>query len=211
MKNSFQVSAFSFQQYVRYCRTRLLHFLKAESCQLKATPGMTLIETLVAVTILTVAIVSPMSLTIQSLSASYYARDQVIAFNLAQEAIESLRSIRDGNILRIAYDQPDPECNPMTLLCKIPIGVPFIIDARDNAITSCTGECPPLQTDGDLYGYELGWGDTRFRRTVQTEFVEGTQDEIRISVTVTWQAGPRQERTFTLYENLYRWVEDGSI
>ncbi len=172
---------------------------------------MTLIETLVAITILTVAIISPMTLTMQSLSASYYARDQMGAFNLAQEAIESVRSIRDGNILRIAYDQPDPNCNPMTLLCNIPIGTDFTIDTRDNSIATCAGACTALQTDGDLYGYQSGWTDTRFTRTVRAEFVEGTQDEIRIAVTVTWEAGARQTRTFTLYENLYRWVNDGSV
>lgn len=172
--------------------------------------GMTLIETLVAITILTVAIVAPMSLTMQSLSAAYYARDQIAAFNLGQEAIESVRSIRDGNILRIAYDQPDPECAPMTLLCKIPIGTPFVIDTRDNTITTCTGDCSPLQTDGDLYGYQSGWADTRYTRTVSADFVEGTTDEIRVSVTVSWIAGPLQARTFTIYENLYRWVNDGS-
>jgi len=173
--------------------------------------GMTLIETLVAITILTVAIISPMSLTMQSLSASYYARDQIAAFNLGQEAIESVRAIRDGNILRIAYDQPDPDCSPMTLLCSIPIGTSFVIDTRDNAITQCTGECPPLQTDGDLYGYESGWADTRYTRTVSADFVDGTTDEIRVSVTVTWTAGHLQTRSFTIYENLYRWVNDGSV
>jgi prepilin-type N-terminal cleavage/methylation domain-containing protein len=173
--------------------------------------GMTLIETLVAITILTVAIVAPMSLTMQSLSAAYYARDQIAAFNLGQEAIESVRSIRDGNILRIAYDQPDPGCAPMTLLCNIPIGTPFVIDTRDNAITTCSGTCPALQTDGDLYGYQSGWADTRYTRTVSADFVEGTTDEIRVSVTVTWVAGPLQTRTFTIYENLYRWVNDGSV
>lgn len=173
--------------------------------------GMTLIETLVAITILTVAIISPMSLTMQSLSASYYARDQIAAFNLGQEAIESVRAIRDGNILRIAYNQPDPACSPMTLLCSIPIGTAFVIDTRNNEITQCTGACPPLQTDGDLYGYENGWADTRYTRTVTADFVEGTTDEIRVSVTVTWVAGHLQTRSFTIYENLYRWVNDGSV
>src|SRR3989344_9316175 len=110
--------------------------------------GMTLIETLVAITILTVAIIAPMSLTMQSLSASYYARDQVSAFNLGQEAIESVRAIRDGNILRIAYSLPDPECDPMDLLCKIPVGTPFVIDTRGNEWDLCTGPCPPLKTNG---------------------------------------------------------------
>jgi prepilin-type N-terminal cleavage/methylation domain-containing protein len=182
------------------------------------TRGMTLIETLVAITILTVAIVAPMSLTMQSLSASYYARDQIIAFNLGQEAIESVRSVRDGNILRIAYDQKN--CNPMTLLCGIVVtGEPFIIDVTTNQMEACpAGGCPMLQTNGDLYGYDQlndlpgSWEDTRFKRSVIAEFVPGdTNDEIRVVVTVEWEAGPLQTRTFTIYENLYRWVNDDSI
>src|SRR3989344_5745503 len=61
--------------------------------------GFTLIETLVAVTLLSVAITAPMSLTTRSLAAAYYARDQITAFHLAQEAIESVRHARDHNIL----------------------------------------------------------------------------------------------------------------
>ena len=177
---------------------------------------MTLIETLVAITILTVAIVSPMSLTMQSLSASYYARDQVTAFHLAQEAVESVRSVRDGNILSIAFNAATtcPSDNTaMHLLCGIYVGTPFTIDARDNAMVECPAAgCPPLQTDGDLYGYQSGWSNTRFTRTVKADFVDdAARDEIQVSVTVKWQAGPMQERTFTIYENLYRWVEDGSV
>ena len=213
MKNSFQESAFSFQEFYEQRLEFIRIFLKAESWKLEATSrDMTLIETLVAITILTVAIMAPMSLTMQSLSASYYARDQIAAFNIGQEAIESVRAIRDGNILRIAYDQPDPECDPMDLLCQIPVGTPFVIDTRNNSITLCPGDCPPLQTDGNLYGYEAGWGDTRYTRSVSVSYVdEATKQEIRVRVDVVWVAGPLQTRTFTIYENLYRWVNDGSV
>lgn len=193
--------------------------------------GMTLIETLVAITILAVAIVAPMSLTTQSLSAAYYARDQITAFNLAQEAIESVRSVRDGNILRIAYNVGG-ECNQ--LLCGIFIGTPFTIDTRNNDMDVCTladgadpdtlPDCPPLKTDGTFYGYPqegapfydvpANWSETRYTRTIVVDYVpnsESPQDEIRIAVTVSWEAGRLQTRTFTIYENLYRWVNDGSI
>lgn len=184
--------------------------------------GMTLIETLVAISILTVAIISPMSLTMQSLSASYYARDQITAFNLGQEAIESVRAVRDGNILAIAFGTTPncPDGEPMHLLCGIPIATPFTIDTRNNQRTPCTlpdgsdsdilADCPPLQTDGDLYGYDEVWTNTRYKRTVIAEFIPGTQDEIRVTVTVEWVVG-RQTRTFVIYENLYRWVIDGSV
>ena len=61
--------------------------------------GFTLLETLVAITLLTIAIVAPMSLTTQALGSAYYARDQITASYLAQEGLEAVRSVRDANII----------------------------------------------------------------------------------------------------------------
>src|SRR3989338_949042 len=66
------------------------------------SPGFTLIETLVAISLLTIAIIAPMALTAQSLATAYYARDQITAFYMAQEAIEGVRALRDGQILLIS-------------------------------------------------------------------------------------------------------------
>jgi prepilin-type N-terminal cleavage/methylation domain-containing protein len=172
--------------------------------------GMTLIETLVAITILSVAIVAPMTLTMQSLAAAYYARDQVVSFYLAQEAIESVRSVRDNNILRIALNEPDASCTPTNLLCGIPIAQDFIIDSRNDNIDPCGGTCPVLETDGNLYGYDDEWDDTLFRRTVYAEFTDEDEDEVLITVTVTREGGVRSLPPFVLQEHLYRWVNDGS-
>ncbi len=171
--------------------------------------GFTLIETLVAISILTAAVASSMTLTTRSLSTAYYARDQVTAFHLAQEAVETVRHVRDGNILSNALG------TSVDLLAGIPsvVGAPFIVDTRDDSMEACpAGGCPPLKTDGELYGHEdgSGWTDTRFVRSVTAEFVDGSSDEVRVSVTVSWQSGSFQARSFTISENLYRWVEDGS-
>lgn len=169
--------------------------------------GFTLIETLVAISIMVVAIVAPMQLAMLSLSSAFYARDQVTAFHLAQEAIESIRSVRDQNILLNAYG------TPTDLLSGIPstTGLPFTVDTRDNQMTLCASTCNPLTSNGKFYGYTTGsgWNTTRFTRTVRTEFVSAP-DEIRISVEVKWRTGVIQERTFTIKQNLYRWVEDGA-
>lgn len=187
--------------------------------------GFTLIETLVAITVLTIAIVAPMTLTSQALSAAMYARDQVTAFHLAQEAIEAVRSIRDANILSNAYGtQTD-------ILSGIPIARDFVIDTRDDdagtAIHECTtGTCPPLRTDGTFYAYgpvgtadiyteSPGWSGTRITRTVRAQWVAcpGEQtcsntDEVRISVTVSWRTSSDRTRSFTISQNVYRWVSD---
>jgi prepilin-type N-terminal cleavage/methylation domain-containing protein len=200
------------QQLVAKCRHAFR--ISSTTYRLRATgsPGMTLVETLVAVSILSVAIVAPMALTMQSLSTAFYARDQIVASNLAQEALESVRSVRDGNILRIALNDPDPTCNPTSLLCGIPIDADFVIDTRDNQITTCEGTCPYLQTDPEqtLYGYQSGWIDTQYRRTVHVEFVDVEEDEIRVRVEVERDSGAYAPPVFVLEENMYRWVPDGT-
>lgn len=61
--------------------------------------GFTIIETLVAITVLTLAITAPLLIITQALRASYYSRDQITAFYLAQEAIEYIRNVRDETTL----------------------------------------------------------------------------------------------------------------
>lgn len=174
-----------------------------------ATRGFTFIEAMVAITILTVAITAPMSLATKSLSSAYYARDQIAAFHLAQEAIESIRHVRDGNILNNALG------TPVDLLEGVPStsGDAFTVDTRDDSMSLCPLDgCPPLKSNGELYGYEnaQGWLPTRFTRSVRATFLEGTTDEIRITVNISWQTSGFQTRDFTISDNLYRWVNDGS-
>ncbi len=185
--------------------------------------GFTLVETMVAISLLTVAIVAPMALTAQSLGSAYYARDQVTAYYLAQEAIESVRAIRDGQILCIAKN--DCPAGNNNLFGAIPNNTPFRIDVRTGAIHACNadpgGNCIPLQTDGTLYGYQDGgpgtWTNTNFTRTAIACYVQsdgtctGTPtDEMQVRVTVSWQTEGIQARTFTISSDLYRWINDGS-
>jgi len=55
----------------------------------------TLIEALVAISILMIAIASPMTLVQKSLSTATLSKDQMIAAFLAQDAIEAVKNIRD--------------------------------------------------------------------------------------------------------------------
>jgi prepilin-type N-terminal cleavage/methylation domain-containing protein len=177
------------------------------------TSGFTLIETLVAISLLTIAIVAPMTLTNLSLSGAYYARDQITAYNLAQEGIEAVRAIRDGQILAISLSGSAAGLN---LFGAMPIDTPFIIDGLDDdpdtAMTSCSGACDPLQLSpgGDLYGYGAGWTNTQFTRTLRASAIEGNPNELRLAVTVSWKSHVGQLRSFTIYENVYRWIQDGS-
>lgn len=64
--------------------------------------GFTLVETLVAVAILMIAIAGPLTIAQKSLMASIYAKDQVTASFLAQDAMEYVKNWRDSNISSFA-------------------------------------------------------------------------------------------------------------
>lgn len=61
--------------------------------------GFTLVETLVAIAVLLVAIVGPMTIAAQGLQASFFSREQTTAVYLAQEAIEAIEKKRDDQAL----------------------------------------------------------------------------------------------------------------
>jgi len=64
----------------------------------------TIVETLVAISILLIALTGPLTIISQSLHSSYFSRDQVTASYLAQEAIEYIRNRRDTNALVTGND-----------------------------------------------------------------------------------------------------------
>ena len=67
---------------------------------LRGRSGFTLIETLVAVTILVLAVAGPLTVASRVLIAAQNSKDQLIASYLAQEGIEYVRAMRDHEFLR---------------------------------------------------------------------------------------------------------------
>ncbi len=65
----------------------------------KTSRGFTLIETLLAILILTVAIAGPLTIAAKGLQLTLIARDQLVAAALAQEALEYVHFVRDTNKL----------------------------------------------------------------------------------------------------------------
>lgn len=61
--------------------------------------GFTLVETLVAIAIMTIAIAGPLYTASRAIIAAEISRDQLIASYLAQEGIEYVRAMRDNEFL----------------------------------------------------------------------------------------------------------------
>lgn len=138
----------------------------------KDARGFTILETLVAISILIIAITAPLAIIAQALRSSYYARDQVTAYYLAQEAVEFLRNKRDNTGLQgnlgsedwlesfMAYanpGSPDPSVpivNDPNLLDPLK-GYLVRDDLQGYKLVYCNPDCPAVTYDQDNSGGAL--------------------------------------------------------
>ncbi len=170
------------------------------------TGGFTLIEAMIAITILTFAVAGPLSTASRALVATEVARDQLTASYLAQEGVEYVRAMRDD-----AYLAGYPSAASTTEWTD------FVRGSNPWSITQCrattctldpsrlmgTGSglslqqcsvsgtpysvCTPLYIANDIYTEQsglVGAVKTVFTRTIQATDV-GAADEGIVS-TVSW-------------------------
>lgn len=67
------------------------------------TGGYSLVEVLVAIAILLISLVGPMTIAAKGIQTAYYAREQTTALFLAQEGIEAFNAARNDAVL-VAFD-----------------------------------------------------------------------------------------------------------
>jgi len=165
----------------------------------KNQKGFTLVETLVAISVLSISILGTFTAVQSGLQKSSYAKDQVTAFYLVQEAMEYVRNVRDTNALASinSTSSGGAEVNWLHNLSEIPgdpcyFGNVCKIDSPANTATYCgisSGSCPVLNQDSatSLYGYTTGsgWSATRFKREVQFQNITSGK-EIIVTVTISW-------------------------
>lgn len=170
----------------------------------KMKKGFTLVETLVAISILMLSVTGPLYFASESLKAATYARDQITAFYLAQDAFEQIRAVRDNN----TYNNVDwlggisSQCNSTTG-CNID---PFGNLNGGAGPQSCSGDCGKIKLSPDgYYGYGSGWSNTIFTRkitVVPTDNPDPTQaTEVKVTVNILWKSGAI-DRNFEAYEFL---------
>lgn len=170
--------------------------------------GFTLVEAMVAISILSLAITGPMIIAQKGIGSAIYARDQITASYLAQEAVEYVRNVRDTNRINgTSWLSPFTELSCL----ETGLGEKCQIDARyadftaAGAIQACSGgTCPRLSYDtvNRLYGYGSGsdWRQTPFTRTIVLDN-RASSKELKISVTVSWNTTLfAPTRTFTVQE-----------
>ena len=162
---------------------------------LSGTQGFSLIEALVAVSILLLAITGTLSVASRSIAYSLDIRDQITASFLGEEAVEFVRNTRDTNVIGgadwLSGLQSCFEASGCT------------VDVPNNEVTECSGECPTiLLSSAGVYNYVLG-DETPWRRRVQiTEVVD--EREAIVDVTVSWKRRVF-DKSFTIQEHIFNW------
>ncbi len=162
---------------------------------IRAQLGFTLIETLVAVSVLLISLMGPLTMATKGLSTALFARDQVVAFYLAEEAVEYVRNIRDTNVLN---GRPW-----LTGLDACLAGGVCAIDVKNASVADCAGTCAPLRYDPTTLFYSYTAGNVSpFRRSISIQTVN--TDEVSLAVTISWKTGALT-KTFSIREHILNW------
>ncbi len=186
--------------------------------------GFTLVETLVAITILILGITGTYVAVSQSISSGVYAKEQVVAIYLAQEGVEMVRNMRDNNGIQNSYNPP---VNWLHGISETPNDPCYFSTDPDNPGKSCyqdvtsqtptfypcadVGNCPVMREDpnagglfgGGFYGYNPSDPATIYTREIHLSKIN--DHEVSVTVTVTWSRGIIN-RQFTVRENLFDWL-----
>jgi len=190
-------------------------YFSNQTLRRKKTSGYILIEALVAITLLLVGLPAALSSASKGISSASYAKDQLIATNLAQEGIEIIRTTRDGNYL---LNRSGTVTNWLAgfgpAICGSGRGC--IVDigpgASDPMIQACGAGCVAvLNVDANgIYSHSAGGTPTKYRRTVKVVTVcsgSGCPEEVMVTSTVNFITSSGGPKSVSVTEDIYNWLQ----
>jgi prepilin-type N-terminal cleavage/methylation domain-containing protein len=208
--------------------------LKTINYKLKtSSSGFTLIETMVAITVLLLSITGPLEIASKSLFSAFYARDQITAYYLAQEGIEYIKNARDNHFLYDVFSGNDSNnywLNGLDVCidagngnfsgCYISTTNPFnpASLSTTNPVLACSGNCPLMSFDSNSSLWtqtDPATNPTKFSRKIEiipqgnTSPIVGAtgREEAIIKVTVQWPTASifGGSKTFELTGAIMNW------
>jgi prepilin-type N-terminal cleavage/methylation domain-containing protein len=183
--------------------------------QKKNQQGFTLLETLVAIFILTLSITGPVYISSVAFKNTIESRDNISAQYLAEEVVEVIKNIRDKNALTgNTADFLASFGNLYTIDCFNDFGLSedkciMKKNINENNIYNfekCNGQCPNLSFNPEgpnvVYGAEGVLTTSKFIREFYFETLGSNPGEVRLVVIVKWD-DKGKIKTYTLNERLY--------
>lgn len=179
--------------------------------------GFTLVETMVAVLILSLIIVNLMTVVSNTIFSAQYGRDQITANYLAQEVIDAIRNNRDTLVFLSDPVSIDEEWNNFVK--------PYVDNCTDYGcyfdVIKIIENNTPMQSEdydrGQLYfnkdatntpfytvddGENFGKVKTDFNRKITVKL--NNNDELIVNVVVTWKNG-NLDKSISLKTSILKW------
>lgn len=186
--------------------TRTLNFSKRRSL----VCGFTLIETMVAIFILSMALIALLGVISSNIFYAKYARNEITANYLLQEVIDSIRNERDSAILTdstggwATFVGKYTECDNSWCLLNAKTGEVYqMSDSSDEEmLLNNSLSYDENASDGSFYG--INGTKSNFARRVVVITNPTNPDELDVTVTVYWKNGS-VTKTRSLSSSLLNW------
>jgi hypothetical protein len=162
--------------------------------------GQSLVEMLMAISLITIALFSVLTLLSRSFVLNRIATNQTIGTYLAAEGIEITKNIIDQDVYNAAGNNWGTCCTAGD----------YTADYTSSALKRLSGNNSPslfFDSKSYLYGYTFPAADkavtTTFTRTIHISVP--TTTEIDVQSIVTWSSGGFTNQTITLEDHFYDW------
>ena len=148
----------------------------------------TLVETLVAITVLMIAVAWPLTIANRALRAALNARDEVVANYLAQDALEMVKNIRDNNYLTTNGATFPPAVLGACIGGSCALDT-TVLSPVASAISCATTGALCTDSNGHYTHSCLGNTASIYTRTIQMTVNSSNANEYTVVVTVSWTSG----------------------
>jgi len=177
----------------------------------KGSKGFTLIETFVAITILVIAVITPLSLLSKAIQDGNYAKNQITSYYLAQEALELVINKKLQNTAN-SVDWLHEMRPCVDSYCYIYWDVVTGQDDVDIEPCDPSDESCRLSINGQgLYVHNLSFPSSIFKRyfTLTDIIVDdgfGQEKEAKVNVYVSWNNKGTETRAFELSGHIFNFT-----
>lgn len=166
--------------------------------------GFTLLEALVAISILMVAVVAPITIAQKGLSSASYTKNQMIASYLAQDAMEYIKNRRDLKTINSTISERTDWLDGLEDCFVTSDGWTedgcSVDTVEDNIKAYDSTEFLRKDRINKFYGHNIADDKTNFKRQVKIWKKEPNQEAV-VKVTVSWGEGENKIDVYSLMFN----------
>ncbi len=170
--------------------------------------GQIMLESIVAISVIIIALLGIFNLLSRSLSVNRVAGNQYVAANLASEGIEVVKNLIDNNVIQAtAWNNGLSEGIYEISYDSAGIGPSELIDSNpDNcAPDNIRQNAQPLTFDPATGRYAYGFpSETIYKRAVCIKSLTGG-DELKVNSVVTWIGRGDAEFEINLEDHFFNW------